>query len=376
MKIASWSLPDFLCGRDWMGWLKILSFYVIYYCLLALFAYFGIGYYSSTMPSEKPYIQGRFHSPGMQVFPAMLTGNAIIGTDDNGHKSTSEHGHTISIKKTDSAPADDSKEKFYSDVMRAWVDKYKSVAANSTVRTCSEANPQNATLDGAPCEFYENYDWIDTACGTNFGYDTGEPCFAVSLNKISNWKLQGLANGQKIPGTTPEVTGNGKNVHFHCHQFSFPLTDGVYDSALDYSTNGTEPTDGFEVEWVNGVFGDGASAQPSHGQLPAFFWPFGGNSKANHGSNPAFDKNNVNSGDKPFVILKIKRKDKNVKARANFKCHAYANNVQNSYAVVDDEGKTNFKWRVSPDANDDMNYITYQGMFALAEFSIDYSPSS
>lgn len=332
-------------------------------------------------PHNKPNFQGRFHSPGMHVFPAMITGHASAVTPGNsktdGHSPTSEHGHTIKIKRGNVDP--NTNEEFYSKVMKRWVDDYKANEANTKV--CSAANPSSGVQCDKKCQFYQSYDWIETQCGTNFGYDTGEPCFAVSLNKITNWKLHGLSssvtiNNTKHHNTNTEITGNGKNVHFHCHQFKFPLdsASGTFEGALDYQEEGED----FELEWIvdatNGKFGDGTV--PTAGQLPDHFWPFAGKTKDQGSSFPTFTVDKVNDADKPFVILKIKRKElqKGTKAKANFKCHAYADNIQNSYMSMKD-GKFRFDWKVSPSANAEDNGITYNGMFALAEFSVDYSPN-
>ena len=371
LKIGSYALPDFLCGRDWMGWVKILSFYIIYYALLGLTAYFGIGYYAGTMPATLPYIQGRMHSPGMQVFPAMITGaRQVVGTDKTvGHSPSSEHGHCVTIKRQSGALKADSNEKFYSTAMNSWVENYKDAAKNGNNVTCDSNTPATGAQGAKNCEFYNNYDWIEASCGANFGYDTGEPCFAVSLNKIANWELQGLSSSVKsvenLAGTEiiDGFSGNGDKVHFHCHQFKFPADtydSTTFSSAIDYEQEGTD----FTLEWV-GTYNN---------TLPSYFWPYGGKPRdLNLANFPAYDETKVTGGDKPFVILKIKVNDKSLKAKANFKCHAYADNIQNSYAVKED-GKINFKWRATPGAEDANSYITYNGMFSLAEFSVNYAP--
>lgn len=355
-------------NRDWMGVLKILLFYVLYYTIIiagimVAALYFGVG----SQPEDKPKLQGRLHSPGMHIFPAMMTTANLKDENapsiyDDGHKPTSEKGHTITINK-------DGDDKFYGPKMKEWVSIYNETA---DAVQCDQTNPADHKDNlGKVCKWYSDYDWIEEQCGADFGYNSGSPCFAVSLNKITNWKLQGLSASATIdvaydadgnPDDTKKIVGNGNSVHFHCNQFEFDSDDN-----LDLSKEGSQ----FKVDFLTHTLGDDSSTL-GKGQLPDYYYPYAGHSKQNGWDKVPDPEIQHSNGDKAFVIMKITKNNLDTKGKANFKCHAYADNIQNSYLVKGTD-LMSFEWRTHPKMSSDNNYITYMGMFALGEFSISYN---
>ena len=377
-------------GRNPARWGKILGFYLIYYSFLCFLTWFSIiAVAQNNQDPNQPKIQTRFHSPGIKIFPASITADKdypdLVAQHEKNSKTNEGFGHVVLT----SGAASDSE--VISAYQTAWEDfllPYKTAQENGEFVTgCNSNSPQSNSANDAMCEHYDNYDWITQQCGNDFGYGSGEPCFALSLNRILNWQPIALANNSiiemlNVDGNSADITTDGNNVYFACDQFNMYETDvpGIFGSSTqerpDYDqTNRDSEIGKFDISWVKPASEEFSNGQNiTDGGIPTYFYPFTNGHQYVDGNGKITNLN-------PFIVMKISVKDTSSDAISNFKCNAFAANMQFSKAKAepsyDDETKMSYsyKWFIGSDSDDNAMPATYNSMVVQNEFSVRFKKS-
>lgn len=370
IKIGKWDT-----GRTAEGWAKIIGFYIIYYTLLAFLTWLIIVKMAAgRMPdtdvkNAKPMYQSRFHSPGMKIWPASETAayDEKYADFKEFHESSEEnkqgfgHGVYTSLSSSHASVAS---------YKEAW-DRFlaQQSESNEAKVACDSSNTQGANDDA--CQIYTDFDWITQSCGENFGFDQGEPCFAISVNRVMNWEPVPLDSNSNIEvlnvnNNATSISGDNENIFFHCDQFNMVdqtvatmFGDGEVQSRPDYDKNNRKAEIGnFEIEWVKpNTFSNGEA--PKDAGIPNYFYPYKRYDNSDH------------KAAHPFVVMKVKAKDVSISVASNFKCNAYAKNTQYGRAQEDKDLLPNtymYKWEINGKPMD----AGYNNMVVQNEFVVHF----
>jgi sodium/potassium-transporting ATPase subunit beta len=155
-------------GRTAKSWLQITVFYIIFYSCLAAFWMACLAVFIKTLDDKVPRYYGKGTiigiNPGMGYQPWLKTDpdSTLI---------------RFNIKDPNSY-------KKYVNTLNSYLSKYENT--NGT-RDCSgkESNKDDSEL---ACQFKLN-EIVGKACSAenDYGYATGEPCVALSLNRLIGW---------------------------------------------------------------------------------------------------------------------------------------------------------------------------------------------
>lgn len=329
-------------NRDWTGWAKILGFYFIYYSFLVFILYASVlsknfGYWQIKLPINLPKTQARLQSPGLSVYPIMLSGN--------GHRPTADIGHVIDRSTSEK---------------REWYTKQ--MQALSTIYT-------NSALSN----FYSNFTWIEDECTSDYGYgENGSPCVVFSLNNIINWQLKGLSGSEALTMQDgSSINPDDEHAHIHCDMWEVSGTDNkiTYDAVSSHYT----------LDWIepcgtncnSGAYSDGKTSLP--GAIHQKFYPFTGITDGHKNTDVVnTDEFKPIRGNKPFKVLKITKTDPSSPAKkVNFKCGVYADNIHTAILDTSSDIKM-YKWRLNgkKDQSNNACNIAYANA-VLAEFTME-----
>ncbi|KAM4547820.1 sodium/potassium-transporting ATPase subunit beta-1a [Odontesthes bonariensis] len=173
-------------GRTGGSWLKITSFYVIFYgCLAGIF----IGTIQAmlvTLSDYKPTYQDRVAPPGLSHTPYSVK---------------SEISFTLSDRKSFQK---------YIDSMDTLLTKYDDERQGNDMKyeDCGESPlpyKDRGSLDGTQgqknaCRFSRT--WLESCSGLidkDYGFANGKPCIIVKLNRIVNFRPRAPSNNQSLP---------------------------------------------------------------------------------------------------------------------------------------------------------------------------------
>ncbi|KAH9398598.1 PREDICTED: sodium/potassium-transporting ATPase subunit beta-like [Rhagoletis zephyria] len=193
------STKEFL-GRTGGSWFKITVFYIIFYLCLAAFWALMLLIFYQTLDERVPKFQlsdSRIGAnPGLGFRPRPRDENidSTLIWFKNG-KESSEWGYWS---------------KSLEDFLRPY--SQSNLDAGSHVEQCAGNKAPEA---GKFCYF--DIKLIDNNCTVerNFGYDRGQPCVLIKLNRIFNWKPEPYNSEDLLDKNIPEVVkkgyGEGKN---------------------------------------------------------------------------------------------------------------------------------------------------------------------
>lgn len=160
-------------GRNKSSWAKILVFYLFYYGFLACLFAISITIVLSSLDEYTPRFQTRLQTPALAIQP----------------KIPSNVSQTSDIRFNMN---DDGSYGVYVEVMDEFLSKYdlSNQEAPELYENCDVREPpklQHYINDdiARACRFDKR---VLGACGTSsYGFDRGEPCILVKLNRVINW---------------------------------------------------------------------------------------------------------------------------------------------------------------------------------------------
>lgn len=172
-------------GRGGLSWLKILAFYIGFYAILAGFWAACMIAFIRTLDPVAPTMQQMFSmmkdNPGMNYEPFTDTSKTMITFNRNDSKTYKDY-----VEKLTSV---------YS--------AYKNLTNvfDSTHKMCSVGN--GSTLD-VSCRF--DVSVLGNYCTpeNKFGYNLGEPCVLLRINRVFLWQPNGVTfdNANKCPSSS------------------------------------------------------------------------------------------------------------------------------------------------------------------------------
>lgn len=191
-------------GRTGCSWLKIFIFYVIFYgCLAGIF----IGTIQAmllTLSNYKPTYQDRVAPPGLSHSP---------------HPDKAEINYNINDESSYRTYVTHIEEflKAYDEERQRDNTKYEDCGVKpDTYMDRGELESDNGMRKA--CRF--NRDWLSECSGQkdekrkNYGFDEGQPCLIVKLNRIVNFRPRPPASNDSIPeAVRPKLQGNLIPIH-------------------------------------------------------------------------------------------------------------------------------------------------------------------
>jgi len=223
LEAISWFLYDkntgAIMGRTLISWLKITVFYIIYYGLLTGFWALMLFIFFQTLPEDRipKWIQNDGiigQSPALGVRPGqsyeLIDSSMIIFNMDRETKASKEdvvpgYGEWANRTKTFLKP-------------------YSKEPKPSNLVDCSKAKLTN---DAQFCKF--DISVLSGCAGDNFGYDKGQPCIILKLNKIFGLIPQYCNDTKNLPEKAKDMpetlkkrinavtTKNKNQVWVECH---------------------------------------------------------------------------------------------------------------------------------------------------------------
>jgi len=217
LEAISWFFYDkntgAIMGRTPLSWLLITIFYIIYYAFLVGFWALMLFVFFQTIDDKSPKWQitdgliGK--SPALGVRPGqdddLMDSSIIMFRKDiaEAKEGALVPGYESWAKKTTTFL------KKYSETNRFAVD-------------CANGKPADMT-DEQFCKFNTNI--LDKCKSGNFGYNTGEPCILLKLNRIFGLEPTYYNNTAKLPEEMPDLakkritnedTKNKNQIWVHC----------------------------------------------------------------------------------------------------------------------------------------------------------------
>lgn len=180
-------------GRSGNSWAKIGLFYFVYYTFLACFWAAMLFIFLQTVSDDKPTWTAYVSTPGLNYAPS-LDENEIFFTPDN-------------------------------------PDTYKKLTAKLTevYNSINATGQRKEDCTDPRCEF--DVDQLGAYCTPpHFGYDLGEPCVLVNLNRVYNWSPEEYAEGE-VPEEVEDRYQPG-NIAFACEPYKDKYADAYNDSMV------------------------------------------------------------------------------------------------------------------------------------------------
>jgi len=164
------------CGRTGSSWLKILIFYIIFYlCLAAFWALMLLIFYQTIDQRVPKWQLGESRigeNPGLGFRPRPKEENVestLIWFKHGGNQESWKH---------------------WSDNLYKFVEPYEKANEASADRGAHIDQCENNKTVGVDKFCFFDVKKIDNNCtrGQDFGYQRGNPCVLIKLNRIYNWK--------------------------------------------------------------------------------------------------------------------------------------------------------------------------------------------
>lgn len=168
-------------GRGGLSWLKILCFYLVFYCVLVGFWATCMVGFIRTLDPVAPTMQKMFSmmkdNPGMNFEPFNDTSTTLI-TFNSSNTSYITYVSQLST------------------VLSAYNE-----SISATQKLCSDNN--GATLD-TPCYFDLSLLGDNCTQDNSFGYEIGKPCVLLKINRVFLWQPNNLTFDRLQCSTDPE----------------------------------------------------------------------------------------------------------------------------------------------------------------------------
>lgn len=294
--------------------MKLIAFYFTYYAFLFVIFKTSIYVSKTTLPGNTgldeqrgfvaPKTQKMLHSPAMNIFPI----SQLIE-----EKNSAENLIDLSkIKSRDGEHYQLALTRFFNDYKRKLDFAKKSENAEKYNDDCKAGNP-----DGKICVPYDQdkIDEIKKFCHgddqNGYGYDVEDrdhfekPCFLANINKIVNWKMQGLPNTNQpylnaatsLSTTKYDSTFDREMPHlnisylgalydnerpsgyFGCYAFKMeavPNQPEKHTVKWDQTINDTRIIEWSGTSFIGDIITDSQNVPDN--SVPAYFYPFRGNS--------------------------------------------------------------------------------------------------
>jgi len=164
-------------GRGGKSWGRLLVFYTFYYIFLACLFIASITICFNCLDKEEPYFQTRLESPGVTIQPKLHS------------KKSLERDVMFSVSDPDSYAK-------YTQQLTEFLAPYnpENQTSENGFIDCDKSLPKDYGTYGRTelkddqtkvCKFSTSQ---LGACGSGeFGYDKGQPCVLVKLNRVINW---------------------------------------------------------------------------------------------------------------------------------------------------------------------------------------------
>lgn len=172
-------------GRTPGSWAKLITFYLIYYSLLAGFFAICIAVFFTTLDKDRPRQTG---------YDSLVKGNPGMG-----FRPMPDVDSTL-IRFEQGKP---SSYKMYTDHIQAFLEQYENEAQEGEdFIDCDNLKEDDRDLKKV-CRFKVDKLGDECTWQKDYGYDEGTPCVLLKLNKVYNWRPEEYPNGT-IPEGMPE----------------------------------------------------------------------------------------------------------------------------------------------------------------------------
>jgi len=262
-------------GRTGASWLKITIFYIIFFAGLAAFFGLMLWIFYQTLDPTKPKWIGE---------DGLIGSNPGVGFRPMPDQDKNVESTLIWYKRGDANSG-----KFWSDQLK---NQWKTYTESS--QTGSQGQICTWTTTAGPDKWCKvPVEQIDGNCtaANSFGYQKGEPCILIKLNKIYGWKPDAYTSKDKLPDDMPA-----------------DLQKKINDTPAEnprvwFSCDGENPADKENLGKVEYI--------PSQG-IESFFYPF----------------MNQNGYQSPFIFVRLTNPLNGV--LINVECKAWAKNIHPS----------------------------------------------
>eukprot|EP00914_Ancora_sagittata_P001012 GHVO01002654.1.p1 GENE.GHVO01002654.1~~GHVO01002654.1.p1 ORF type:complete len:332 (+),score=41.76 GHVO01002654.1:52-996(+) len=269
-------------GRDWVSWRRMIAFHIGFYACLVLLYITLLGFFALMGDEIYPMRLGQGSAlqemPGMAIRPVADFESTLI--------------HFIQGKPATYKP--------HTDHIQTILDQYeneKQVGENFI--DCDLGKPEG--MEQKVCRF--NVDKLGGMCTwqKDFGYDEGQPCVVLKLNKLMEW----IPDTYKSSSDIPLDDDNPHDARDRWHPDYIGVScQGRYDADIENIGNLTYyPTEGF----------------------PRFFYPY-------------LNQEGFRS---PLVMVRFENPVNGV--LINVVCHAWANNITPRHSENDRLGLITFE---------------------------------
>ncbi|XP_039271281.2 sodium/potassium-transporting ATPase subunit beta-1-like isoform X1 [Styela clava] len=294
-------------GRNGNSWSKILVFYMFYYGFLACLFAASISIVLSTLSDYTPKYQTRLQTPGVAIQP----------------KTPSDIEQTSNIKYNLKNYQDNAGYQRLTLQMEKFLYPYATVnqTDNEVFQDCIMTQPPSTNQNFEKDQIAKSCRFDITKLGPcsvkPYGYDKGQPCIFVKVNRIIGWYPVGYTNLSRAVGNSQSDAP--------------PLSDVLatygqsYQPYLMYThCYGDEPED------KNNLGGTlDTKYFPTHMGIPFVYFPYAGKKRQ-----PAY----IN----PIVAVQFTNVTKNVDI--TIKCKVYALNIRDNKEMG--EGYFKFDMRI------------------------------
>ncbi|KAF0294658.1 Sodium/potassium-transporting ATPase subunit beta [Amphibalanus amphitrite] len=232
-------------GRTGLSWFKITVFYIIFYSCLAAFWSLCLFIFLQTISYKEPRWNTNTGSiigknPGLGFRPRppaeRIESTLVMFNEGPGEN----WGHWVSE-------------------LTNVTEKYKQVPEKykKNMKTCNYGDE----MEGDDfCVF--NIEELGPKCrkDRNFGYEAGNPCIIVKLNKIFNWRPDVYATSDDLPDNMPESVRE-----VIAREFTEPGSNEINKQNVWITCEGENPNDFENIGQVNYY---------PHPGMPAYYYPF------------------------------------------------------------------------------------------------------
>ncbi|KAF7490757.1 Sodium/potassium-transporting ATPase subunit beta [Sarcoptes scabiei] len=198
-------------GRTGGSWFKIIVFYIIFYlCLAAFWALMLLIFYQTI----------DYRTPKYQLEDSRIGSNPGLGFRPR-PKDENIDSTLIWFKNGNN----EKNWKYWSDSLKDFVDNYRKSTpdAGAHMETCGE---NQMASEGKFCHFDVNNIPSQCSAENHFGYQRGDPCVLIKLNKIFNWKPEPFSEEDLKDPNIPDVVRNSYSSRNNASQLIYVTCEG------------------------------------------------------------------------------------------------------------------------------------------------------
>lgn len=200
-------------GRSGTSWVKIIVFYIIFYiCLAAFWALMLLIFYQTL--DER--------------VPKFTLGDSRIGANPGlGFRPRPRNENIDSTLIWFKNGNNEENWKYWSDSLSKFLEPYENTNVDSTdagahIEQCDNKNPES----GKFCFF--DVKKISNNCSrdSNFGYQRGDPCVLIKLNRIFNWTPEPYTEEDLKDKNIPQIVRDNYPKHSGANQLVYVSCEG------------------------------------------------------------------------------------------------------------------------------------------------------